>query len=71
MTKSIDEWIQPARRNIDKLAALKLNVLEYKDYGKGFIKKQKLSPDSYIQMAIQYAFYKYVIVHISYEFTFT
>lgn len=35
-----------------------MNVLHFKGYGKGFIKSQKMSPDSYIQMAMQYAFYR-------------
>ena len=26
-------------------------------YGKGFMKKQKISPDGYIQMSVQLAFY--------------
>lgn len=42
-----------------RLAAdLEMDVVHFKSYGKNFIKSQRLSPDSYIQMAIQYAFYK-------------
>lgn len=37
---------------------LEMNCFTYKDYGKRFIKEQKLSPDSFIQMAQQYAFYR-------------
>lgn len=37
---------------------LELNCFTFKMYGKEFIKSQKLSPDSYIQMAMQYAFYR-------------
>lgn len=37
-----------------------LNVLEFTDYGKNYIKSRKLSPDSYFQMAIQLAFYRCV-----------
>lgn len=37
-----------------------MNVVHFKSYGKNFIKSQKMSPDSFIQMAMQYAFYKYV-----------
>lgn len=36
-----------------------LSVFQYKGYGKGLIKKFKASPDSYIQMLIQLAYYKY------------
>lgn len=31
---------------------------KFEGYGKEFIKTQKLSPDSFIQMAIQLAFYR-------------
>lgn len=37
---------------------LELNVVHFKTYGKNFIKSQRMSPDSFIQMAMQYAFYK-------------
>lgn len=39
---------------------LDMEVLHYKNYGRNQIKKFKMSPDSFIQMAIQYAFYRYV-----------
>ena len=35
-------------------------IFVFEEYGKGFVKSQKLSPDSFIQMAIQLTFYKYV-----------
>jgi hypothetical protein len=38
---------------------LEMYSFAYTGYGKEYIKSQKLSPDSYIQMAIQYAFYRY------------
>jgi hypothetical protein len=31
----------------------------FKFYGKEFIKKQRMSPDAYIQVALQLAFYRY------------
>jgi carnitine O-acetyltransferase len=37
--------------------SLDLQVLEFKDYGKEFIKSFKYSPDSWIQVAISYAYY--------------
>ncbi|KAG2462832.1 CLAT acetyltransferase, partial [Polypterus senegalus] len=39
-------------RNLD------LNVYKFKVYGKEFIKEQKMSPDAYIQVALQLAFYR-------------
>ncbi|XP_055298484.1 carnitine O-acetyltransferase-like isoform X3 [Sitodiplosis mosellana] len=51
--------IQIAAENIDKASSnLELNVVHFKTYGKNFIKSQRMSPDSFIQMAMQYAFYK-------------
>ena len=38
-------------------------IFVFEDYGKGFVKSQKLSPDSFIQIAIQLTFYKYINSH--------
>ncbi len=55
----VDRLIQTAAENIDNLKSdLDMDHLNFQDYGKNFIKSQKFSPDSYIQMAIQYAFYR-------------
>ncbi|KAL3281380.1 hypothetical protein HHI36_004590 [Cryptolaemus montrouzieri] len=44
---------------VDNLAHnLDLNVFNFTNFGKDFVKSQKLSPDSFIQIAIQYAFYR-------------
>lgn len=44
---------------IYRLAAdLELNCFTFGTFGKEFIKSQKLSPDSFIQMAMQLAFYR-------------
>uniref|UniRef100_A0A665WU91 Choline O-acetyltransferase n=1 Tax=Echeneis naucrates TaxID=173247 RepID=A0A665WU91_ECHNA len=37
---------------------LDMDVFKFKAYGKDFIKKQKMSPDAFIQVALQLAFYK-------------
>ncbi|KAM4730163.1 choline O-acetyltransferase [Anableps anableps] len=37
---------------------LDMNVHKFTDYGKEFIKKQKMSPDAYIQVALQLAYYR-------------
>lgn len=37
---------------------LDMNIVHFQNYGKNFVKQFKMSPDSYIQMAMQYAFYK-------------
>lgn len=55
----VDESIRIASENIDKLAAdTEMGYLHFTTYGKNFIKTQKFSPDSFIQMAIQFAFYR-------------
>ncbi|KAM6105423.1 LOW QUALITY PROTEIN: choline O-acetyltransferase [Pterocles gutturalis] len=44
----------------EKLQSKNLDFIAYKfeNYGKEFIKKQKISPDAYIQVALQLAFYR-------------
>lgn len=37
---------------------LDMDVFKFQTYGKEFIKKQKMSPDAFIQVALQLAFYK-------------
>ncbi|XP_028845157.1 choline O-acetyltransferase [Denticeps clupeoides] len=37
---------------------LDMNVYKFTNYGKEFIKKQKMSPDAYIQVALQLAYYR-------------
>lgn len=60
VSQQTEKDILEASAHIDELAGnLQMTVLDYKGYGKNFIKSQKMSPDSYIQMAMQYAFYKY------------
>ncbi|XP_049691760.2 carnitine O-acetyltransferase isoform X1 [Helicoverpa armigera] len=55
----VNSMIEKARNNLDSLVQnLQLNCFQYDKYGKNFIKTQKLSPDSYLQMAMQLAFYR-------------
>lgn len=55
----IEKSIRVASENIDKLAGdIEMGYLQFTNYGKNFIKSQKFSPDSFIQMAIQFAFYR-------------
>ncbi|XP_061600841.1 choline O-acetyltransferase [Cololabis saira] len=44
--------LQRSVKNLD------MNVHKFCDYGKEFIKKQKMSPDAYIQVALQLAYYR-------------
>jgi len=36
-----------------------MDAYKFKFYGKEFIKKQRMSPDAYIQVALQLASYRY------------
>ncbi|XP_060802455.1 carnitine O-acetyltransferase isoform X2 [Amyelois transitella] len=59
VNEDVSKMIKVAKENLDKLVHnLELNCFTYDKYGKNFIKTQKLSPDSYLQMAMQYAFYR-------------
>ncbi|NXY01631.1 CLAT acetyltransferase, partial [Pteruthius melanotis] len=49
---SAAEKLQRAVENLDFIA------YKFEHYGKEFIKKQKVSPDAYIQVALQLAFYR-------------
>jgi carnitine O-acetyltransferase len=51
--------IQTASRDLDKLVEdTDLACLTFTDFGKDFCKAVKLSPDAFVQIAIQLAFYK-------------
>ncbi|XP_070535629.1 carnitine O-palmitoyltransferase 1, liver isoform-like isoform X2 [Ptychodera flava] len=59
ITEPLGEHIQQslsfAQKNNDDLD---LFVINHDDYGKGFVKKCKVSPDAYIQLALQLAYYR-------------
>ncbi|XP_017769872.1 PREDICTED: carnitine O-acetyltransferase-like isoform X1 [Nicrophorus vespilloides] len=55
----VEKEIIKSCKNLDALAAdLDMDSFSFDVYGKEFVKKHKISPDSYIQMAMQYAFYR-------------
>lgn len=51
----IDRALETAREQIEDLD---LYVLQHKVFGKGDMKKCKLSPDAFVQMALQLAYFK-------------
>ncbi|KAF7705688.1 choline O-acetyltransferase-like isoform X2 [Silurus meridionalis] len=52
MLSSSANSLQRLVKNLD------MEVFTFRGYGKEFIKKQKMSPDAYIQVALQLAFYR-------------
>lgn len=58
-THDIDDEIEKAKTAVDSLVDdLEMTCFEFQGFGKDFIKKQKVSPDSFIQMAVQLTFYR-------------
>ncbi|SPP82063.1 carnitine O-acetyltransferase [Drosophila guanche] len=58
LNQCTDLFLCEAKRNIDKICSrLQLHVFKYECHGKEFIKAQGLNADSYIQMALQLAYY--------------
>uniref|UniRef100_A0A3Q0SS72 Choline O-acetyltransferase n=1 Tax=Amphilophus citrinellus TaxID=61819 RepID=A0A3Q0SS72_AMPCI len=58
-TPEIHKLITSAADKLQRMVNnLDMNVHKFHDYGKEFIKKQKMSPDAYIQVALQLAFYR-------------
>ncbi|KAJ3153200.1 Carnitine O-acetyltransferase mitochondrial [Geranomyces variabilis] len=59
VTEPLKQEIQTAIKDFDAVIAKHdLRIQAFFDYGKDLIKKFKLSPDAYVQMAIQLAYYK-------------
>ncbi|KAH8276439.1 hypothetical protein KR018_012265, partial [Drosophila ironensis] len=55
----VNLWLCEAKRNISKIVnMLQVDVLDFDCHGKDFINGQGLAVDSYIQMALQLAFYR-------------
>lgn len=52
---ALDEAETKANRLIESFS---LNILSFKQFGRSFIKSQNLSPDAFIQLALQYTFFK-------------
>ena len=60
LNEEIVRDIEYAKTKIDKLISnVELTLLTFNRYGKEFMKSQKLSPDSFIQMAFQLGFYSF------------
>jgi carnitine O-acetyltransferase len=59
ITKEVQAEIERATKDFTEvIGAHELRVQAYQGYGKGLIKKFKCSPDAYVQMIIQLAYFK-------------
>lgn len=73
INESLKSDLLDAHRNaIQILSDVDLRLLMHDAYGKGFIKRLKVSPDAYIQMALQLAYYRDVKhLSLTYEASMT
>lgn len=59
LSSEAEDSILTAKKNLCSLVNdLDLRVVAFKDYGKDFIKTCKVSPDAYLQMAMQLAYFR-------------
>ncbi|KAB7497317.1 Choline O-acetyltransferase [Armadillidium nasatum] len=59
VTPVIMKRLQESAENVDRLVDdLDFRILRYIAYGRNFIKKGKVSPDAFIQMSLQLAFFR-------------
>lgn len=59
ITPELSQRMSSAAKNVDqRISDLDFFVYRYRGYGKSFIKNCKVSPDVYIQLALQLAYFK-------------
>ncbi|KAK3788215.1 hypothetical protein RRG08_041220 [Elysia crispata] len=59
LSEKVEQTIRCGLEDIDSIVKdIMIRSFFFKDYGKNFIKKAKMSPDAYIQVALQLAYYR-------------
>ncbi|MDJ0675826.1 MAG: choline/carnitine O-acyltransferase [Calothrix sp. MO_167.B42] len=59
LSPEIEQLIQSAQTQVDSfIAAHETLVLDFQEFGRNFIKQQRLSPDGVVQMAFQLAYFR-------------
>lgn len=59
LSPQITSAIEEAKRDVEEQCkSLSVGTLQYKKFGKDYIKKKTLSPDAFFQLAIQIAYYR-------------
>jgi len=54
-----EKLVHKAKQHLDiSIRELDLEIIKFKNYGKSFVKKQNVAPDSFFQMALQVTFYR-------------
>ncbi|XP_052790483.1 carnitine O-acetyltransferase-like [Mya arenaria] len=60
LSHDVENSLNLAKENIDRMVQdLDLKVFTFEEFGKNFPKSQRVSPDSFIQSAIQLAYYRH------------
>jgi choline O-acetyltransferase len=56
---TVNEWIDRAKeKNDNSINNLDFYLYKYEKFGRNFPKKVKMSPDSFVQLSMQLAYYK-------------
>jgi len=59
LESNTEKLVHKAKQQLDiSIRELDLEIIKFDNYGKSFVKKQNISPDSFVQMALQVTYYR-------------